>query len=53
LRESAEERGLTYSLMIDRLRTLLARLIVKQLPRPRPLLIRAWLWLSAEADLLY
>ena len=32
------------SIMPDRLRTLLAKLIVQQLNRPRPLVIRAWLW---------
>ena len=34
--------------MLDRLRTLLARLIVQHLTRPRELVIRAWLWLAAD-----
>ena len=37
-------------LMIDRLRTLLAKLIVKHLNRPLLLVIHAWLWLAAETD---
>ena len=37
-------------LMIDRVRTLLARLIVKHLNRPLFLVIHAWLWLAAETD---
>ena len=35
--------------MIDRLRTLSARLITRWLPGPRVLLIRAWFWLAAQA----
>ncbi len=37
-------------LMVDRLRTLLAKLVVEHLARPRPLVIHAWLWLAAETD---
>ncbi len=37
-------------LMIDKFRTLLAKLIVEHLARPRELVIRAWLWLAAETD---
>jgi len=36
--------------MIDRLRAALAKFIVRHLTYPRPLVIRAWLWLAAEAD---
>jgi len=36
--------------MIDRLRTLPAKLIVEHLRRLRPLVIRAWFWLAAQAD---
>ena len=36
--------------MPDKLRTSLARFIVRHLNRPRSLLIRAWLWLAAHAD---
>jgi hypothetical protein len=36
--------------VVDRLRTLLARLIAHHLHRPLPLVIRAWLWLAAETD---
>ena len=36
--------------MLDRLRTLLAKLIVKHLTRPRELVIRAWLWLASDTD---
>ena len=36
--------------MLDTSRTLLATIIVSRLTRPRPLIIRAWLWLAAEAD---
>ena len=37
-------------LMIDKFRTLLAKLMVEYLARPRPLVIHAWLWLAAETD---
>lgn len=37
-------------LMLDKFRTLLAKLIVEYLARPRPLVIHAWLWLAAETD---
>jgi hypothetical protein len=37
-------------LRVDKFRALLARLIVQHLPRPRPLLIRAWLCLAADTD---
>jgi len=36
--------------MVDAFRALLAKLIPRHLRRPRPLVIRAWLWLAAEAD---
>ena len=36
--------------MVDKLRTLLAKFIVKHLNRPRSLVVEAWLWLAAEAD---
>ena len=36
--------------MLDKLRTLLAKFIVKNLTRPRELVIRAWLWLAADTD---
>ena len=36
--------------MIDAFRTLLAKLIVKHLHRPLPLVIQAWLWLAADTD---
>ena len=35
---------------LDNLRTLLAKLIVEYLTRPRLLVIHAWLWLAAETD---
>jgi hypothetical protein len=34
----------------NHLRTLLARLVVRWLPGPRSLLVRAWAWLCAETD---
>ena len=37
-------------LMIDKFRTLLAKLMVEYLARPRPLVIHAWLCLAAETD---
>jgi len=43
-------RGPGDLLMIDRLRTLPAKLIVEHLRRLRPLVIRAWFWLAAQAD---
>lgn len=36
--------------MLDRLRTVLAKFIVKYLPGPRPLLVAAWHWLAAGTD---
>ena len=36
--------------MLDKFRTLLAKLIVKHLNRPLFLVIHAWLWLAAETD---
>jgi hypothetical protein len=36
--------------MLNRLRTLLARLVVRWLPGLRELLVRAWAWLAAETD---
>ena len=36
--------------MLDRLRTLLASLIVQRFTRPRPLVVQAWLWLAADTD---
>jgi hypothetical protein len=35
--------------MLDRLRTALAKFIVRYLTRPRLLVTRAWFWLAAEA----
>ena len=43
-------RGPGDLLMLDQFRTLLAKLIVEYLARPRPLVIHAWLWLAAETD---
>ena len=43
-------RGPGDYLMIDTLRTLRAKFIVQHLTSPRPLVIRAWFWLAAEAD---
>lgn len=37
---------------MDGLRSLTARLIVQHLRQPHPLVIRAWLWLAAEAGTL-
>lgn len=45
-------RGPGVLLMIDKLRTVLAKFIVEHLARPRPLVVHAWLWLAAEADVL-
>ena len=36
--------------MLDKFRTLLAKLIVRHLNRPLLLVIHAWLWLAADAD---
>jgi len=36
--------------MLDKIRTLLAKLIVQHLTRPLFLVIHAWLWLAAETD---
>jgi len=36
--------------MIDVPTRVAARFVVHQLHRPRPLVIRAWLWLAAKAD---
>ena len=36
--------------MLDEFRTAVARFLVRYLTRPSPLVIRAWLWLAAEAD---
>lgn len=36
--------------MLDNLRTIVARVVVHQLRRPRPLVVAAWLWLAAYAD---
>jgi len=36
--------------MLDEFRTAVARFLVRYLTRPSPLVIRAWLWLGAEAD---
>ena len=36
--------------MLDKLRTLLAKLIVKHLTRPLLLVIHAWLWLASDTD---
>ena len=43
-------RGPGDLLMLDQFRTLLAKLIVEYLTRPRPLVVQAWLWLAAETD---
>lgn len=37
-------------LMLVHLHSVLGRLIVQHLPGPRPLVVRAWFWLAAEAD---
>ena len=34
--------------MIDTLRTLLAKLVVRHLTRPRVLVVHAWLWLASD-----
>ncbi len=39
-------------MVIDKLRTVLAKFIFRDLTRPRQLVIRAWLWLAAETDAL-
>ena len=36
--------------MLDRFRTLLAKLVVHHLNRPLLLVIHAWLWLASETD---
>jgi hypothetical protein len=36
--------------MVDRLRTLAARVIVRHFPRARSLVVAAWSWLAAETD---
>lgn len=36
--------------MVDRLRTLAARVIVRHFPGPRSLVVAAWSWLAAETD---
>ena len=36
--------------MIDKFRTLLAKLIVEHLNRPLLLVIHAWLWLASDTD---
>ena len=36
------------TIMLDKIRTLLARLIVKHLTRPLFLVIHAWLWLASD-----
>ena len=36
--------------MLDKIRTLLAKLIVKHLNRPLFLVIHAWLWLASDTD---
>ena len=36
--------------MIDKLRTLIAKLVVKHLNRPLLLVIHAWLWLASDTD---
>ena len=36
--------------MLDKFRTLLAKLIVEYLARPLLLVIHAWRWLTAEAE---
>jgi hypothetical protein len=36
--------------MLDRLRTVIAKFMVKYLPRPHPLLVTAWHWLAAQTD---
>ena len=43
-------RGSGDAVMLDTFRTVLARLIVQHLTRPRELVIRAWLWLAADTD---
>jgi len=37
-------------MVLDHLRSLIAALVVRYLHRPRPLVIRAWLFVAAEAD---
>ena len=36
--------------ILDRLRTLLAKFIVKHLTRPRALVVQTWLWLAAKSQ---
>lgn len=43
-------RGPGDAVMLDTIRTYLAKLVVKHLNRPRELVIRAWLWLAADSD---
>lgn len=47
LRET--QRSPTGLPMLDRLRTVIAKCIVRHLPRPRVSVIQAWLWLPAKA----
>ena len=43
------QRSSTGLPMLHQLRTVIADSIVRHLPRPRVLVIQAWLWLAAEA----
>jgi hypothetical protein len=43
-------RELPELVMVDKLRTRLAKFIVQHFNRPHSVVIRAWLWLAAEAD---
>jgi hypothetical protein len=36
--------------MLERLPTVLAKLIVHHFTRPRPLVVQAWLWLAAKSQ---
>ena len=43
-------RGPGDTIMLDKIRTLLAKLIVQHLNRPLFLVIHAWLWLASDTD---
>jgi hypothetical protein len=47
---AADSDGQLRTSMINRLRTLSARLVTRHHIGPRALQIRAWAWLAAEAD---
>lgn len=48
----ARSLGLTDTIPAENMCTIFAKYVTPNLRRPRPLVIRAWLWLAAEADRL-